>query len=72
MDEGYRSAGWTHSDFDAAFYRATYLATRRDPPDPLADFVTSGWILERRPRADAPPDWRATAFERLFREAYSP
>ncbi|MCC6920772.1 MAG: hypothetical protein IT548_16360 [Alphaproteobacteria bacterium] len=68
----YRNAVSTHPDFDAAFYRRTYLSTRRDPPDPLADFVVSGWILERRPRADAPPDWRETVFARLFRGRYSP
>lgn len=64
VDAGYRSHS-PHPDFDPVFYRERYLLSYLDPPDPLADFVTTGWVLDRAPSADAPADWRDTALRLL-------
>jgi hypothetical protein len=65
VESGFRSAASPHPDFDPAYYRARYLLSHREPPDPLADFVTTGWILGRQPCANAPADWRSEAFRVL-------
>lgn len=62
---GYREGRTPHPGFDPPFYRAQYLLSYRDPPDPLADFATTGWVLDRKPRADAADGWRAEAFRLL-------
>lgn len=64
VEGGYRVHA-PHPDVDPAFYRGRYLLSYLDPPDPLADFVTTGWVFDRAPRADAPADWRDKAFRLL-------
>jgi len=58
-----------HPEFDSAFYRAAYLLDVRDDCVPLVDFAIGGWVLGRRPRADAGPAWREAAFRRLGPQA---
>jgi hypothetical protein len=53
-----------HPEFDPLFYRQAYFGDRMDG-DPLIDFVTSGWILGRKPSANPSPDWRQAAYRRL-------
>ena len=54
-----------HPRFDARFYRAAYLLDAPEGTVPLIDFVVRGWVLSRRPLADAPQDWRAETFHRI-------
>jgi hypothetical protein len=61
IEQGCRSDAAPHPDFDPRHYRARYLLRHADPPNPLIDFVTFGWVLERSPRADPPAAWRTRA-----------